>query len=92
MNVHVHENFYITSDAYNIMLEEVTGKTTVINRGKENEKEIPVTKNHGNFATVEHALKKFVRLKINDSPAKDIRELIEEVQRLNDLIREKVDF
>ncbi len=92
MNVHVHENFYITSDAQNIMLEEVTGKTTVINRGKENEKEIPVTKNHGYFGTVEQALKKFVRLKINDSPAKDIRELIEEVQRLNDLIREKFDF
>lgn len=92
MNVHVHGNFYITSDSQNIMLEEVTGKTTIINKGKENEKEVPVNKNHGYFGTVEQALRKFVRLQIQDSPAKDIKELISEVQALNEMIKEKVQF
>ncbi|SDX04843.1 hypothetical protein [Paenibacillus sp. PDC88] len=84
MKVQVENNFYIESDSFQFILKEYTGNMT-----KEG---VPTFKTHGYFPNVSGALEKFLTLKIKESTATSLRELIAEVKGIREYIREQVDF
>ncbi|MNS65639.1 hypothetical protein D3C72_988130 [compost metagenome] len=90
MKVQVEESLYIESDEYQYILREYTG--AIAKPAKEGEEGRPVYKTHGYFPTIESALGKVLSMKIKASTAKDIKELIRDVEDIRNYIKETVSF
>ena len=85
MKIHIENNLYIESDGMQFILKEYTGKTTEV-KGKEVEQ----YKTHGYFSSVSGALNKVVKMKIMDSTAQTLGELLREVEGIRKYIETKV--
>lgn len=84
MKVHIEDNLYLESDSMQFMLREYTGKTD--GTGKE------LFKSHGYFSTAEGAMKKVLKMKISESTATSLQELITEVKSIKQYIESKIEF
>jgi hypothetical protein len=78
MKVLVQDNIYIVSDERQFILKESTGKFD--DKGNE------LYKNLGYFGKVNQALKHLVKLNIMKSEAKNVSELIADVERIESKI------
>ena len=74
MKIHVEDKLYIESDERQFILKEYTGKLD--KEGNELYKTI------GYFGKVNQALKHLVKLEVMKSEATNVRELIEDVERI----------
>ncbi len=82
MKVKIDERFSIESDPYNFILKEV--KRAKGGKGQER------TVIHGYYGSVADALNKVVKLKIKESTATTIQELVTDVRRIEEYIRSVV--
>lgn len=90
MKVHIENGFYIESDEREFVLKEYTGAISKPAKGETEGK--PVFKTHGYFPSVQGAVQKFLKLKINSSEATTLRELIADVESIREFIRSRIDF
>lgn len=85
MKVQIENNLYLESDGMQFILKEYTGKTREV-KGEE----IEQSKTHGYFSSISSALKHVVKMKIMDSTAQTLGELLQEVKGIREYIESKV--
>ncbi|ASA22026.1 hypothetical protein [Paenibacillus donghaensis] len=90
MKVQIEGNFYIESDDREFTLKEYTGKISKPAEGKT--EGVPLFKTHGYFSDVQGAAHKFLKLKIGSSEAKNLLQLIADVESIREMIRKQIDF
>lgn len=83
MKVHIEDNLYLESDDYSYMIREETGTDK---EGK------PTYKTHGYFSTVQSAMKHLLQMKIKQSTAVSLSELLQDVKRIEQYIESKINF
>lgn len=83
LKVHVEDKLYIEHDGNQYVLKEYTGRWYLHNEGKENEEERESYRVIGYYGTVKNALTKVLELKISQSTATNLLELILEITELS---------
>lgn len=73
MKIHIENKLYLESDPMQFILKEYSG-TFNKETGAEN------FRVHGYYTKIEHAINKVLMMKINDSAAETLKELLEEVK------------
>lgn len=86
MKIQIEDNLYIESDSMQFIIKEYSGKQTVGEGGKVTEN----YKTHGYYPDVKSCLNKIVKMKVMDSTATTISELLEEVKGIREYIESKV--
>lgn len=86
MKVCIENNLYIESDGIQFILKQYTGKQQV----KEDGSTTDLYKTRGYFPTIASALNHVVKMKIMDSTASTLSELITEVESIRAYIESKV--
>jgi hypothetical protein len=85
MEIHIHDDYYITSDSSNICLSK-----KVLVKDKNNpDKKLESFKHLSFYSTIEGVLKAFVDLQIKNSRATTLEALQEDVRALKQLIADK---
>lgn len=82
MKVQIEGNLYLESDEYGFMLREYSGKTD--SNGKE------LYKTLGYFGSAQGAMKHLVKMKIKDSTALTLAELLQDLRRIEQYIESKL--
>lgn len=90
MKVQIEGNLYLESDEYQFILKEYTGRFE--KPKKESEEPREVYKRHGYFPTVESAMLKVLTMKVKDSTATSLRELITDVERIKQELNKAITF
>lgn len=85
MNVQINEDYRLISDKHNVILQEKYGK--VDNETKEKTGKYDF-KDVGYYPTLEMALKGFVKKATLNSKATNLKELLEEIKSVKQLISE----
>lgn len=88
MKVKIEDNLYLESDAYQYILREYSGKTYTEKDGKERE----VSRALGYYGTVQQAIESLVQMKLRESTATTLTELKEDLEKIRQFIKSKVDF
>lgn len=86
MKVQIENNLYIESDGMQFILKQYNGKQTIDKDGKATDQ----YKALGYFPDVAGALKKVVKMKVMDSTARTLSELLTEVKGIREDIESKV--
>lgn len=86
MKIHIENNLYIESDSMQFIIKEYTGKQTVGEGGKVTES----YKTHGYYSDVQSCLNRIVKMKVMESTATTLSELLEEVKGIRQYIESKV--
>ncbi|MDH6670203.1 hypothetical protein M2277_000847 [Paenibacillus sp. LBL] len=86
MKVCIENNLYIESDGMQFILKEYTGKQSVGENGKTTD----LYKTYGYYPTVGSALNKVVKMKVMDSTAHTLGELLREVEGIREYIESTV--
>jgi len=86
MKVHIENNLYLESDPYQYLLKEYSGKTYTNKKGEE----IEGYSTLGHFGTINQAIKYLMEMKIKESTAKNLTELLREVQQIKKDINKKI--
>lgn len=84
MKVQIEGNLFIEHDGRQFIIKQYSGKSD--KRGYELSNVI------GYYSNLHFALERIVQMKISESTAKTIRELVGEVASIREYIRGKVDF
>ena len=87
MKIQIEGSLYLESDGMQFILKEYTGKQSV---NKKTGDSTDLYKTHGYFPTVKSAFEKVVKMKIMDSTATTIGELLEELENIRQYIESKV--
>lgn len=74
MKIHVEDNIYLESDEYQYILREDTGR--------EDKKGRKIYSNIGYYANITQAINKLVDMKIKESTANTLGELLAEVKEI----------
>jgi hypothetical protein len=82
VKVQIEDNLYIESDAYNFILKEQTVRKDGIGAGK--------TIIHGYFSSVESVIKRVLKMKIKQSTATTLQELVLDIQRIEGYIHSQL--
>lgn len=82
MKVHIEKNIYLESDDRQFIIKEYTGKTD------KNGTELFIT--HGYFSSIKSALKHLVKMKIKESTATTLKELIDDINKIHLYIESKI--
>ncbi|MEB4784830.1 hypothetical protein P5G60_24150 [Paenibacillus jamilae] len=87
MKVQIEGSLYLESDGMQFILKEYTGKQSV---NKKTGDSTDLYKTYGYFPTVKSALEKVVKMKIMDSTATTLGELLTEFKGIRKYIESKV--
>lgn len=90
MKVQIQDNYYLESDSMQFMIKEYSSKV-VEDKESGGEKVIESVKNHGYFPDIKAALNKFLKLKIMNSTAQDLKELIAEIRAIREFLENQFD-
>ena len=90
MKVQIEGNLYLESDEYQFILKEYTGRFAKPKQEGEEPREI--SKTHGYFPTVESAMLKVLTMKVKESTATSLRELITDVERIKQELNKAITF
>ena len=82
MKVQIENQLYLESDGMQFIIKEYSGKQDKAGND--------LYKTHGYFSSVEGATKHLVKMKIMDSAAKTLGELLNEVQNIREYIESKI--
>lgn len=88
MKVHIEKNLYLESDERQFILKEYTGKQTTSESGKITD----LFKLHGYYTSVESAINGFVKMKIRESTATNLKELITSFREIKEYIAKEIKF
>lgn len=86
MKVNIEGNLYLESDGMQFILKDYTGKIYTDKRGN-------VTEAHntlGYFPSVQSAMRHLVKMKLMESTATTLNELLQDVQRIEEYIESRV--
>ncbi|ANY71679.1 hypothetical protein BBD41_03265 [Paenibacillus ihbetae] len=86
MKVCIENNLYLESDGQQFIIKEYTGKQSVSEGGKTTD----IYKTIGYFPTIRSALNKLVKMKVMDSTAQTLGQLLQEVEGIRQYIESKV--
>ncbi|KAF6636554.1 hypothetical protein [Paenibacillus polymyxa] len=87
MKIKIEGSLYLESDGMQFILKQYNGKMSV---AKDTGKETEQYKTHGYFSTVKGALEKVVKMKVMDSTATTLGELLKELEGIRQYIESKV--
>lgn len=87
MKVQIEGNLYLESDSQQFILKEYTGKQSI-----KDGVATDLFKTHGYFSNIESALNKFTKMKIMESTATTLSELLAEVKGIRSYIKSKVEI
>lgn len=82
MKVHIEKKLYLETDNLQYLIKEYSGKTN--DKGEETYKTL------GYFGQLQPAIKFLIKMKIRESTATNLKELMEDVQRIEDWVHVKV--
>ncbi len=82
MKVQIEENLYIESDTHCFTIKEYTGKY--------NEKGEELSKTHGYFGTLKMAFKHVLKMKVKQSTATTLKELLKEIKSIEEYIDSQI--
>jgi hypothetical protein len=82
MNVQIEENLFLESDERNFVIREYTGK--------QDKKGNDLFKTHGFYSTVQQALNGLVQMKVKQSTAVTLSELVLDIESIKEYINSKV--
>jgi hypothetical protein len=85
MNIRIDNDYKLTSDERNVILTKISIGQSGKSKGKE------VESNIGYYATIEHALNDYLRIKINTSQATSINELKAEIREVKKTIQKMME-
>lgn len=88
MKVNIEGNVFLESDGNQFIIKKYTGKVYTDKNGKETEAYDTL----GYFNQLKHALGHLVRMKIMESTANTLQELIEEIKQIELFIESKVKY
>lgn len=86
MKVNIEGNLYLESDGMQFVLKDYTGKTYQDKKGKETE----AYNTLGYFSTVQSAMRHLVKMKLMQSTATTLNELLQDVERIREYIESRV--
>ena len=89
MKVQIENNLYLESDSMQFIVKEYTGNFTT---DKKTGKEIEQYKTHGYFPNVEFALKHYLKMKVMESTAQTLGELLQDIRRIREYIESTFDM
>jgi hypothetical protein len=81
VKVKIEDNLYIEGDGRQYTLKQYTG-----NISRDGREEYVI---HGYFGTIESAVKRVVKLKISESTATNLTELVDEIKRIHRYVESK---
>ncbi|WP_019123794.1 hypothetical protein [Brevibacillus massiliensis] len=82
MKVQIEENLFLESDGLQFIVKEYTGKKDTLGRD--------LYKVHGYFPTVTSSLNHLVKMKVMQSTAQTLSELVQDIQRIEQYIESKL--
>ena len=82
MKIHIEKKLYLDSDGTQFILKQYSGKTN--DKGEETFKAL------GYFGNIRAAINYLIKMKIHESTATNLNELLEDVKRIEDWVHEKV--
>jgi hypothetical protein len=82
VKVQIEDNLYLESDGLQFIIKEYTGKLD--SQGNER------FKTHGFFSTVKSAVEHLVKMKVMQSTATTLCELVQDVERIRQYIESKL--
>lgn len=77
---------YLESDSFQFIVKEYTGKTYIDAKGKE----VEHYNTHGYFPSIESALRHVVKMKLKESTAMNLQELITDLRRIEEWLHEQL--
>ena len=82
MKVEIEDNLYLESDGMQFIIKEYTGKKDNLGRD--------LYKVHGYFSGVDHAVKYLIKMKVMQSTAQTLSELVQDISRIGEYIESKL--
>jgi hypothetical protein len=89
MKVHIEGKIYLESDTMQFILKEYTGAISI---DKKTGKETEVCNNIGYFTTIQSALLRLLKMKLADSTATNLVEMIADIKRIEEGIKAKFEI
>lgn len=86
MKVQIEGDMYLESDSFQFIVKEYTGKTYTDAKGNVTEH----YNTHGYFPSIESALRYVLRMKIKESTATNLQELIADLRRIEEWLHEQL--
>lgn len=87
MKAKIEENLFLESDGLGFSIKKYSGKVNIDTKtGKETE----VSTTEGYFSSVQGAVRHLLKMKVMESTAKDLKELLESVEGIDQYIKDKV--
>lgn len=84
MKIQIEENLFIESDSLQFLIKEYSGK-----KDKKGYAEYNV---HGYFVSLAQAVKHLVKMKIKESTAKTLGELLKDIKRIEAYIESRINI
>jgi hypothetical protein len=85
MKIHIQDSLYIESDSRQYIVKEYTGK-----HSKETGEEL--YKVHGYYGSLVQAANKIIKMKIDQSTAKNLSELVQDIQRIEQEVKSLIKY
>lgn len=82
MKGQIEDNLYLESDGMQFIIKEYTGKQDNLDRD--------LYKVHGYFSGVDHAIKHLIKMKVMQSTAHTLSELVQDISRIGKYIESKL--
>jgi hypothetical protein len=82
LKVQIEGNLYIESDPHQFIIKEYTVRKDGKGEGK------PII--HGYFTSLESALKKIIKIKVKESTATTLLELVQDIKRIEEYIHSRI--
>lgn len=86
MKIHIEDNLYIESDIHEFTIKTVTGSRY----DEKLKRDVEVTTTNGHFVTLEAAVRRLIRMKVHESTAATLGELLEDIARIETYIQSKI--
>ena len=82
MKVQIEDNLYLESDGMQFIIKEYTGKKDNLGRD--------LYKVYGYFSGVDHAVKHLIKMKVMQSTAQTLSEIVQDIERIGEYIESKL--
>lgn len=82
MKVQIENSLYLESDGMHFLIKEYSGKQDALGRD--------LYKVHGYFSGVDQAVKQLVKMKVMQSTAQTLSELVQDISRIEQYIESKL--
>lgn len=86
MKVQIEDNLYIESDTYGYQVKQYNGTRY----DEKLERDVEISSTLGNFSTIKGCVKHIMNMKIKESTAETLPDLLQAIERIQDYIESKI--